>query len=400
MESLHGTGRYWLVFTAAVLLGLPGFVLFSSGVALHPILAICIFGLAILSGAFILSWAAEVAELDISASLAVAILVLLTVVPEYAIEAVLAWEAGTALNSGEGAITEHTQRVAASATGATQLLFGLGWSVVILIFRLRHRQVVNFSGSLGQESVFLAIAVLPAFAIFFLKEINFVLAVVLIGIFVAYLWTGSRKGAEGPELKGIAAWLGSLSVGWRRATVTLLSVYAMVVLLVATEPFVQGLVETGRHLGIDDFVLIQFVAPLATETPEIVVAILFALRGDPGTGIAVCISSAFIKFTLLTGSMVVIFSLSAGEVLAFPLDSRQAIEILLTAAVALFGLALVARRTLDWRAGLVLLGLFAARWFFPETGHRLWLAFIYLGLAGVLIILNWREVIGTFRKAN
>ena len=250
---------------------------------------------------------------------------------------------------------------------------------------------MNLCGSLGPESIFLAISLLPAFAIFFLKGINVVMAVVLIGIFVAYLWTGSRRGAEEPELKGIAAWLSSLSAGWRRATVALLFVYAMVVLLVATEPFVQGLVETGKRLGIDDFVLIQFVAPLATETPEIVVAILFALRGDPGTGIAVCISSAFIKFTLLTGSMVVIFSLSAGEVLAFPLDNRQATEILLTAAVALFGLALVARRTLDWRDAALLLGLFAARWLFPGAEHRLWFAFIYLGLAGAMATMNWHR---------
>ena len=391
MKLLHGAGRHWSIFIAVVLLGVPGLMLFSSGFDLHPLLISSIYGLAILSGAFILSWAAEVAELDISASLAVAILVLLTVLPEYAIEAVLAWNAGAALDAGSGAITEQTQRVAANATGATQLLFGLGWSVVILIFWLGRRQSVTFRGGLDPSWVFLAIALLPTFAIFFLKGINVVLAVVLIGIFVAYLWTSSRKGAEKPELKGIAAWLGSLSDGWRRATVILLFVYAMVVLLVAIEPFVLGLVETGTRLAIDDFILIQLVAPLATETPEIVVAILFALRGDPATGIAVCISSAFIKFTLLTGSMVVIFSLSAWEVLAFPLDNRQATEIFLTAAVALFGLVLAARRTLDWRAGLVLLGLFAARWFFPDAEHRLWLAFIYLGLAGAMATMSWHR---------
>ena len=391
LERIRNTGRYRSILTAVVLLSVPGLVLFASGFELHPLLASCIFGLAILSGAFIITWAAEVAELDISASLAVAVLVLLTVLPEYAIEAVLAWDAGAALDSGAGSITEQTQRVAANATGATQLLFGLAWSVVILISWLRRRQAVKVRGSLGPESAFLAISLLPAFAIFFLGEIDVALAILLIGIFLAYLWAGSRRGAEEPELTGMAAWLGSRPVRWRRAAVALLFAYATVVLLVATEPFVQGLVETGKRLAIDDFVLIQFVAPLATETPEIVVAILFAVRGDPGTGIAVCISSAFVKLTLLTGSMVLIFSLSAGEVLSFPLDDRQATEILLTAAVALFGLALVARRTLDWRAGLLLLGLFAARWFFPETGHRLWFAFIYLGLTGVLAAMSWRR---------
>ena len=53
----------------------------------------------ILAGAFLLSWAAEVAELDISASLAIAILALLTILPEYAIESVLAWDAGASFNT-------------------------------------------------------------------------------------------------------------------------------------------------------------------------------------------------------------------------------------------------------------------------------------------------------------
>ena len=149
MKGLHDTGRYWHIFIAVALLGVPGLVVFSSGFELHPLLTSSIYGLAILSGAFILSWAAEVAKLDISASLAVAILVLLTVLPEYAIEAVLAWDAGAALDSGAGAITKQTQRVAANATGASQLLFGLGWSVVILVFWLKRRQVVNFRGGVG-----------------------------------------------------------------------------------------------------------------------------------------------------------------------------------------------------------------------------------------------------------
>ena len=308
----------------------------------------------------------------------------------------MAWDAGVAFDPGGEAITEQTQRVAANATGATQLLFGVAWPAVILAYWLRYRQAVGVHGALGPELTFLSIAVIPAFAVFFLKGIHLALAILLIGVFVAYLWASSRRETEEPELAGIAAWLGSLPTWRRRTAVALLFLYAMVILLFATEPFVQGLVDTGRRLGIDEFVLIQLLAPLATETPEIVVALLFALRGDAGAGIAVCISSAVIKLTLLTGSTVLIFSLSAGRILAFPLDDRQAVEILLTASVGLFGLSLVARRTLDWRAAAVLLGLFAARWFFlalnAGTEHRLWFALICLGLAGALTGMNWRRL--------
>ena len=74
--------------------------------------------MSILAGAFLLFWAAEVAQLDISASLAIAILALLTILPEYAIEAILAWDAGASFDPATRAVTEETQRVAANVTGA------------------------------------------------------------------------------------------------------------------------------------------------------------------------------------------------------------------------------------------------------------------------------------------
>ena len=277
MGGLSSTHRQRLIFSGVVLLGLPGIVLFLSGIGPHPLTATCVYGGAILAGAFVLSWAAEVAELDISASLAIAILALLTVLPEYAIEAVLAWDAGASFDTATQAATGETRRVAANVTGANRLLIGFGWPVVILI---------------------------------------------------------------------------------------------------------------------------QWIAPLASELPEVTVAVLFALRGNAAAGITVLIASEVNKFTLLIGSMVVIFSLSAGEMLTFPLDTRQTVEFLLTAAVALFGLVLIARRTLDWRAGVVLLGLFVAHLFFPRAEQRLWFTYAYLGLAGVLIVLDWRRVTFLFRVGD
>ena len=41
-----------------------------------------------------LSWAAEAAQVDISAGLALAVLALLAVLPEYAVDFVFSWQAG------------------------------------------------------------------------------------------------------------------------------------------------------------------------------------------------------------------------------------------------------------------------------------------------------------------
>ena len=84
-----------------------------------------------------------------------------------------------------------------------------------------------------------------------MKGIHVLLAALLIGVYVAYLWVSTRSKAEEPELAGIPAWLGSLPVKWRRTAVVALLLYAAIVILVAAEPFVEGLIDTGRHMGID-----------------------------------------------------------------------------------------------------------------------------------------------------
>lgn len=75
---------------------------------------------------FLLSWAAGVAQFDVSASLAIAMLALIAILPEYSIEAVLAWKAG-ALGSGTDIVTPEMARVTANVTGTNRLLIGVGW---------------------------------------------------------------------------------------------------------------------------------------------------------------------------------------------------------------------------------------------------------------------------------
>ncbi len=398
MAELLSNRHHWTTLVVTLLLGLPAAALLFSGIHINPLAAACVYGVGILAGAFLLSWAAEVAELDISASLAIAVLALLTILPEYAIESVLAWDAGSSFNTETREITAETQRVAANVTGANRLLIGVGWSVVILIYWLKHRGVLDMRGKMGPEVTFLTVATLLTFVIFFMQSIHILLAAALIGIYIAYVWISSTRPAEEPELIGAAALIGSLPAKWRRTMVVFLLVYAAGVIVIAAEPFVEGLVEAGNGLGVDDFILIQWVAPLASETPEIIVAVLFGLRANPAAGLTVLISSEVNKFTLLIGSMVVIFSASAGQIIAFPLDGRQAIEFLLTTAVSLFGLALIARRTVDWRAGAALLGLFVVHLFFPQSRHRLWITYGYFGLTMLLIILDWRRAKSLVRE--
>ena len=392
----------WLLILAFAALGLPSFAMAIGDVHLDPILSAMIFGLGIVGGAFLISWAAEAAQVDISASFAIAILALIAILPEYAVEAVLAWEAGQSyvlasdggqVFSAGSAVTDEMDRVAANVTGANRLLIGLGWSAVILIFWIKRRMTLNLSGTMGLELIMLSLATTVTFLIFFMQQVHMIVGVALIAMYFVYLWISSTKEAEEPELMGPSLMIGEQSKILRRALVLGLFLYSAIVIVVAAEPFVHALVESGKGLGIDEFILIQWVAPLASESPEIIIAVLFSLRANPVAGLTTLISAEVNQLTLLVGSMVGIFSLSAGELLSFPLNHMQSVEFLLTAAVSLFALILVVPRIIGWKSGSILLILFLAHLPFTGSADRLYFTYGYLllsALIGVIYLYKWK----------
>ena len=118
----------WLLIVFMALVGLPSFILRFQGVHPAPELGALIFGLGILSAAFLLSWAAETAELDISQGLALAIIAFIAVLPEYAVDLVLAWKAGADPAEAERGLA------IANMTGGNRLLIGAGWPLVFVLF--------------------------------------------------------------------------------------------------------------------------------------------------------------------------------------------------------------------------------------------------------------------------
>ena len=143
-------GKLWTAVALLLLASIPAFALRLSGTHVDPMIAALIYGLGIVGGAFLLSWAAEVAQLDVSASFAIAVVALIAVLPEYAIEAVLAWDAGASFNTETRGLTDEMSRVAANVTGSNRLLIGFGWSAVILIYWLkRKRRTLDMRGEMG-----------------------------------------------------------------------------------------------------------------------------------------------------------------------------------------------------------------------------------------------------------
>ena len=421
-------GKLWVSMILLAGVGIPGVIIRFGGLHLDPALEALIFGVGIIGAAFLLSWAAEVAQMDVSASFAIAILALVAVMPEYMVEAVLAWDAGESyrqLQVAEGEVPKAMSLAAANVTGANRLLIGVGWSAVIIIFWLKQRSGFDMRGLLTLELPMLVVATLLTIIVAFTKMIPIWLAVVFIGVYIFYLWRSSTQESEEPDLLGAAAMIGSFRPVYRRLWVAGLFIYSAAIILIAAEPFVHGLRDTGASLGISEFLLIQWLAPLASESPEIIVAVLFSLRANPNGGLTTLISSQVNQLTLLVGSIVVVFSISSGQLLSFPLDyfeggfverlrgpfGLQSSEFLLTAAASTFAILLVSTRIIKLWHGIALLGIFAAYIVillaFPDifggkddvenVPLRLWASIIIFALAALLVALNWRRVVYVFR---
>ena len=99
---------------------------------LAPWLVAALAGVAILGAAFLMAWAAELIQVDISQALALAVLALIAVLPEYAVDAVFAFQAGQ-----DPAVAQEGYAIA-NMTGANRLLIGIGWSSIVLVAWWRH----------------------------------------------------------------------------------------------------------------------------------------------------------------------------------------------------------------------------------------------------------------------
>jgi cation:H+ antiporter len=409
----------------ALAIALPGAAL-GAGELLHagvpelvPWLQAAVYGLAVIGAAFALAWAAEAAQLDVSASLAIGALALIAVLPEYAVGFVFAWKGGNdvqrygadCLNPDGGA--SNCSLVLANMTGANRLLIGVGWAMVVFIawWRTRGRRRrpkdtelashgpatrrygIKLSRSKAVELSYLALATAYCLTLPLKRTVTLFDAVILVGIFVAYTLRISRAPASQPDLIGPSAALGGLSRWRRRASVAVLFVFAAMVILLVAEHFAESLVATGTELGVSQFFLVQWLAPVASEAPELLVAGLFAWRLKTGDALTTLVSSKVNQWTLLVGTLPVVFAIASGSLHGLPIGPPQREELLLTAAQTVFALAILADLGISVREAAALLVLFLAQ--FPlrallpasaQGTELLAVSAMYLVFGAVLIV--------------
>jgi len=371
----------------------PALVARIIGIHPTPILGLIIYGAAVVAASFLLAWAAEAAQIDVSGGLAVAVLGVIAVLPEYAVDLYYAYTAGH--------VPEYTQYAAANMTGSNRLLMGVGWPVVVLVSVLVARRAtgrkvggLDLDTSNRVEIGFLMIAGVAAFLVPVTGRIHIAFGLILLAWFGFYLYKLSRGEVEEPELVGTAAALGALPDRTRRIAVCALFIFAASVIVTCAKPFAESLIDTGTQLGIDRFLLVQWLAPLSSEAPEFIIAIIFAARGKGAIAIATLISSKVNQWTLLVGSLPAAFILGGGGS-SIQLDGRQIEEMVLTAVQTLMGVALILGLRFRRWAAWALLGLFVVQFPITSTEGRLLLSAAYAAVAVGALVVNRRQVLPT-----
>jgi cation:H+ antiporter len=387
--------RDFLLLAAALLLTGQWIVVHAvAHETLGPVASTILPGLAIFGAATLLSWGAELAQLEISQALALAGLALVAVLPEYAVDMYLAWRAAK-----EPAYTAYA---AANMTGANRLLIGMGWSAVLLAYWAMTRQrAIHVKPAQRLELLTLLVATVYAFILPVKGTLSIVDTVVFLALFAWYIRQASRGHIEEPGLAGPPERLALLPRAWRRAVTVALFLLPAYTIFISAEPFADGLLHNARRLGIEEFILIQWLAPLASESPEFIVAIIFALRNNPTAGLGTLVSSKVNQWTLLVGLLPMVYSISGGHLQPMHLDARQREEVFLTAAQSLLALVVLSNLSFGLGEALLLLGLFVLQFAFPTPEIRMWLGYVYLLVtAGYLLQPSCRRAVAALVRRS
>jgi cation:H+ antiporter len=362
---------------------------------------------AIIGAAFLLAWGADAAEEDVPQSIAIAGLAVVAVAPEYAIDAYYAYMAGS--HAGYG----HFAHLAvANFTGANRILIGVGWSLIVLyaIYQSRYGGVddeaiehddgfltdaVSIGSIISTEYVFLFVATLYGLFVPFLGGLGIVDTVVLVGLYIGYAVVITMRGEDtGGGQVGVGKYIAEQSKWVRRAIVIFFFLFSGAIIVTAVEPFANALEHIGTSLGIPQFLVIQWIAPIASESPEIIVTGYLVNKARSTGAMTALVSSKLNQWTLLVGTLVVVYSLALGHYETFPLTRQQTGEIWLTAAYGFLALSLLVDLRLSVRESLFLIITLLIQ--IPPWIHEYWrlvgLSLVYVAI-GIVIFAHRRQAL-------
>ena len=334
----------------------------------------------ILLSSFVVAWGAECAQFYISQGLALALLAWIQVLPEFAVEAVIAWHRDVPL-------------MTANFTGALRLLTGLGWPMIWVVYALSRRargearfwRPIELDAEHAVEVVGLTPALLYFAYIVWKGSLGLLDAGVLLLMYVTYLVILQRippKEHEEIEDTGIVpkVVLG-LRSPWRAIAVIALFVIGGVMLYFTAQPFLGSMIGLATTLGVSQFVFVQWVAPFLSEFPEFVTTSYWARsRGKAGMALMNMASSNINQWTVLAAMIPIVYSISIGAPTDVPLAAHRT-ELLLTLLQGALGVVLLSNFNFQAYEALGLLAFWLVQFAVPDSrevmcwAYSVWLAF-------------------------
>ena len=154
-------------------------------------------------------------------------------------------------------------------------------------------------------------------------------------------------------------------------------------------PFGDAVLGSGALIGIKPYLLLQWIVPIATEAPELVIAFVLLSHGRGGQSLAVLLAGAVSQYTLALGTMPLVYKLGAGEG-PLPLTGRERVELLLSIGVALYAIASLAMLRLSRGDSATMLALFLAQFLLPSVFTRFLFAIVFWVVAIDVIVAERR----------
>ena len=350
--------------------------------------------------AFVVAWGAEAAEFLMSQGLALAALALIQTLPEFAVEAVIAWKAGKDPGMVHLAI--------ANFTGSLRLLTGLGWPMIYAVaafYSRRKRGTKLGEIKLHDEHAVEVLGLLPPLAYFVIvwakRSLSLWDAGILTATYAIYLWVllklppREEEPDEDEKIPRVSRWALEQK-GWRKwgAVIGLLLAGGAIIFWVA-EPFLASMMALAATFGISQFVFIQWVAPFLSEFPEKTSAFAWARRVTRApVALMNMVSSNINQWGVLSAMLAVIYSWSRGEPSALPFDEFQRLEILLTILQAFLGWIFLVSMGLQAYEAAGLFTLWIIQFFVPSLRHEMiWVYSVWIVVELLLLAVGKKKLL-------
>lgn len=342
---------------------------------------------AVILAAIIIGWGAETAQIYISQGLALAILAWLQTLPEFAVEAVVAWE-------------QRTDLMIANLTGSLRLLVGLGWPLIYFTnaFLGKHRTkqwpILKLSPHNGLEVLALILGTVYFFVIWLKKTLTVVDGVLLFSIYAYYLWRLSSMPKAEIEEEDDLPWISHRIIRMkprgRWTAIVGLFLIGGVVLHFSAHPFLYALEALAVTAGISSFVFIQWCAPFVSEFPEKVTAFNWARTGKKAPlALLNMMSSNIVQWTVMAGMLPILYNISKGEIIAVHFDAHQLTEIILTVVQSLLAVMFMMDLEMNIKDASGLFVLWLAQFIRPEIREEIiWVYIAWIIFELMVLIRN------------